>query len=76
MGIGNLFFDFIGGKYESCRVEYLGTGWIRIEKLFKNDAVLKRPIEFLTWLDELGIPEPLHRWIEDEQRKKRVKAGF
>lgn len=69
MCVGNLMFEFINNNGNTIEVEYLGFGHLRIEKLFKDDAELKRPMEFLNWLNSIGIPEPLNNWIEDEIRK-------
>ena len=70
MCVGNLLFEFIDKKGNSVEVEYLGFGHIRMKKVFKNDAELKRPMEFLNWLDSIGISEPLNDWIEADNRRK------
>lgn len=70
MTVGNLSFEFIHKDRDSIEVEYLGFGCLRIEKIFKDDAELKRPLEFLNYLDSMGISEPLKNWQEDQERRK------
>lgn len=70
MCVGEYFFDFIDANGTATQLEYLGYGQIRIAKLFRDDAQLSKPLEFLHWLKVLGISDPLERWTENESRKK------
>lgn len=65
MCVGSYFFDCIDKEGNNTRIEYLGFGHIRIEKKFKNDAKLKKPLELLSWLDSMGVSEPLNNWLKD-----------
>ena len=67
MAVGDYAFDFIDKQGSSIKIEYLGFGAIRIEKIFKNDAELKKPIAFLNWLASIGISGPLNQWVENEK---------
>lgn len=69
MCVGDYLFNFINKQGNSVEVEYLGFGYIRIEEKFKDDAALRRPLEFVNWLNSIGIPDPLDMWIEDENRR-------
>ena len=70
MCIGTTLFDFVVSDNEKYQIEYLGSGYIRIEKHFKSDVKLKNPLDLLHWLDERGISEPLESWKEEEKRVK------
>lgn len=65
MCVGNILFEFFDKKENSIEIEYLGFGHIRIEKNFKDDAELKKPMELLNWLNSIEVSEPLSSWIED-----------
>ena len=73
MCIGTYLFDFITQNDEKHQIEYLGYGAIRWEKAWKDDAQLENPHQFLEWLANNGIDEPLKAWVE---ASKQPQSNF
>ena len=73
MCIGTYLFDFMTQNEGTHQIEYLGYGAIRWEKAWKDDAHLANPSQFLEWLANNGIDEPLKEWLE---ASKQPQSNF
>lgn len=73
---GEYYFEFESRDGQKTKVEYLPGGRLRSNELWKNDAILKRPMELLNWLASLGIGGPLEQEIQTQKRRQKEREKY